>query len=719
MLMLGISAAVAQSNRNPISVYTADAQAFAAGGAAEQLRQAARDQGGVRVSIGLKFVMRQTSLLDDAAEQAQTAALRAVQTGVARRTLGRDSGEDIKLFDFIPFMSLFVSEGQLATLLADPNVVSVQEDIPRPPLDVDSIPLIHADSLWHNHVTGNKITVAVLDTGVDKTHPLLAGKVASGSEACYSTNGKTSVSLCPKKASSSVADGSAANCNVKKLAGCDHGTHVAGIAVAAKTAKDIGVAPDARLIAIQIFSQFTSATDCGGAAPCIRSYGADQVQALNHVSQLVKKKKITISSVNMSVGGGQFSSACDSTNAMLATAIAALNTQGITVVVAAGNDGYSGSISEPACISGAVAVGSTTKTDQLALYSNHASLVKLLAPGSSITSSVPGGGYGVKSGTSMATPAVAGAFALLKQAKTSATPGDILAALTCTGKTITQREGATPTVINPAAPRIDMVNAYNYLLKPPSVARSWAFGSAKDANDWSPFLGTWTVAAGQYQQTPIVTGWVGSSTANCNQSLDVSATMTRIDPGTTVFSNSGLVLKSRLDFVNKVVSGYWLAYNKCPTDSSGKCTNSATDPAGQAVLWRIDSANWGSGSGAGSLLCQVQASVNVSGQNTVHAVINGSSISYFLNNKPVCTVSDATYTAGPVMAAAYIASSGGHAYEVNQLSIKSLDKAAILTASEAPLLDAAALRPKMPPAGMSVAASAPSRALAASPGVGQ
>jgi hypothetical protein len=82
-------------------------------------------------------------------------------------------------------------------------------------------------------------------------------------------------------------------------------------------------------------------------------------------------------------------------------------------------------------------VGSTTKSDVVSSFSNSASFLSLLAPGESITSSVPGGAFAVESGTSAAAPHVAGAWAILKQAKPAATVSQILTALTSTGVPIT------------------------------------------------------------------------------------------------------------------------------------------------------------------------------------------------------------------------------------------------------------------------------------------
>lgn len=87
----------------------------------------------------------------------------------------------------------------------------------------------------------------------------------------------------------------------------------------------------------------------------------------------------------------------------------------------------------PGCISSAVSVGSTTKTDQVSSFSNSASFLSLLAPGSSINSSVPGNQFAVFNGTSMATPHVAGAWAILKQRVPNATVIQVLTALQNTG----------------------------------------------------------------------------------------------------------------------------------------------------------------------------------------------------------------------------------------------------------------------------------------------
>src|SRR6185436_20093099 len=149
-----------------------------------------------------------------------------------------------------------------------------------------------------------------------------------------------------------------------------------------------------------------------------------------------------IAAVNMSLGGGMYTSqaTCDADHASRKAIIDQLRSVNIATVVASGNNGFINATSAPACISTAVSVGSVTDgafgstPDEVNLFSNSASFVSLLAPGEAINSSIPGGGFAIFDGTSMAAPHVAGTWALLKQANTSATVAHALTVLQRTGK---------------------------------------------------------------------------------------------------------------------------------------------------------------------------------------------------------------------------------------------------------------------------------------------
>lgn len=297
---------------------------------------------------------------------------------------------------------------------------------------------------------GTGWAVAVLDTGVDKVHPFLTGKVVE--EACFSGN-----SNCPNGSPTQLGPGAGVPC-IYAPNGCRHGTHVAGIA-AGRGSSFSGVARGADLIAIQVFSSFTGTNNCGtGEDPCPLSFASDQIAGLERVFTLRTSRQIA--AANMSLGGGKFldQASCDAENVARKAAIDNLRSVGIATVIASGNDGFHDGLNAPACISSAVSVGSTTKTDQVSSFSNSASFLSLLAPGSSINSSVPGGDFAFFNGTSMAAPHVAGAWAILKQRAPTATVAAVLNALRSTGLPVTDTRSH-----NLTTPRIRIFRALNAL----------------------------------------------------------------------------------------------------------------------------------------------------------------------------------------------------------------------------------------------------------------
>lgn len=295
-----------------------------------------------------------------------------------------------------------VDATELDALIDTGMVDSVIEDVAVPPTLHQSVAHIGADVVQNAGHTGAGQAVVILDTGVEAHHPSFGGRVVE--EACFSSNTTVATSLCPAGNEVVIGAGAGGDCSPTGIAACDHGTHVAGIA-----AGDTGVAPEADIIAVQIFSQFTPST-CNSTLPCVLTYSSDQIAALEWV--LNDANTENIAAINMSIGGGLSTTHCD--NDIRADVISDLRDAGIATVIASGNDSSNNSVSFPGCISDAITVGSTLKTsDALSSFSNSADIVDLLAPGSSIQSASIGGSLRFKSGTSMATPHVAGAVTVL------------------------------------------------------------------------------------------------------------------------------------------------------------------------------------------------------------------------------------------------------------------------------------------------------------------
>lgn len=460
----------------PDSGQTLEEQTSAASqGQLQALREQAIEFGRVRVIVGLRTPFGAEGHLAAATVAEQRNEIQAMQAQVLSLLpdAARSAG-NVTRFDTIPFMSLTVTPEELDILQQAPEVISIQEDKTSEPTLNYSVPHIGGDIAWGQGYSGAGQTVAVLDSGVDKNHPFLAGKVVS--EACYSTaNASQGIqSLCPGGVTSSTAPGSGMHCT---LPGCDHGTHVAGI-VAGKGDSFSGVAKDANLIAMQVFSKLTNSQACGGPASCHRTFTSDWIKGLERV--LVLKNSFSIAAVNMSLGGSRYynQSACDADNLAAKAAIDNLRSVGIATIIASGNNGYPDSLSFPACISSAVSVGSTwaragesysgvcfefnSKLDQISCFSNSAPFLNLLAPGSNINSSVPGGTYALLSGTSMAAPHVAGAWAVLKQQQPSGDVTTLLDALTHTGTYIMEP------LYGVSKPRINLDQALQYLSNTPA-----------------------------------------------------------------------------------------------------------------------------------------------------------------------------------------------------------------------------------------------------------
>ncbi|MDA0180211.1 S8 family serine peptidase [Solirubrobacter phytolaccae] len=304
--------------------------------------------------------------------------------------------------------------GALAELDANPDVLYAERDLPASPATDDSLwgllwglPKISVADAW-TRTTGAGATVAVVDSGIDTTHPDLAGQFTGNPGE---RGGGKETNAVDDDHNGFVDDWQgwdfANNDNTVETQLHQHGSHVAGtIAAVADNGVGIaGVAPSARILPVKVF-----------AAPGSQASSVTIAQAFDYAG------KLGVPVVNASLGGVGYSVTVENV----------INSHPNTLyVIAAGNDGANAAAYYPCNTEAAnlVCVGASDEDDLAADFSNtSATDVDLFAPGVEIASTVPGG-YVYMDGTSMATPHVAGAAALLAGAKPGATSLAIKSAL--------------------------------------------------------------------------------------------------------------------------------------------------------------------------------------------------------------------------------------------------------------------------------------------------
>ncbi|MEU6879619.1 S8 family peptidase [Streptomyces sp. NPDC046712] len=292
-------------------------------------------------------------------------------------------------------------------LAADPAVASVeqnqvvrsdatQSNAPWGLDRIDQANLPLSGTYTYPDTAGSGVTAYVIDTGVRITHSQIAGRASNGYDAV--------------DGDSVAQDGNG------------HGTHVA-TTIAGST---YGVAKAAKIVAVRVLDDDGSGTTAGVIA------GIDWVTA-HHAAGAPAV-------ANLSLGGGA-STALDN-------AVKNSIADGVTYAVAAGNEGVNASSTSPARVPAAITVGATSSTDAKASWSNYGSVLDLFAPGVSITAgwNTSDTATSTISGTSMATPHVAGAAAVYLAGHTSATPTQVASALVngATPNKVTSPGGGSP-----------------------------------------------------------------------------------------------------------------------------------------------------------------------------------------------------------------------------------------------------------------------------------
>jgi len=337
-------------------------------------------------------------------------------------------------YHIFPFLAGTVDEVGLRELMECPQVEAVYPDRRLQAALSESGPLISQPEAEARNFDGDGVAIAILDTGIDYTHPALASDKV-------------------------VAQWDFVNDDDDAMDDEGHGTHVAAIA-AGTGATYRGIAPRADLVALKVLDE----TGTG--------YSSVVISAIQWC--IDHKDEHNIRVINMSLSDTaewRDPGECDADPE--GQAVSAAVESGILVVVAAGNEAYTGGVGIPACASAAMAVGATYDAsyggtvswrtcadvtpvaDEVACFSNRGELLDVFAPGAVITSARLGGSYEEGAGTSAATPHVAGAAAVLfeRLGPTTASAAAVRARLRRTGVQIVDPDTDIGT------PRIDLIRA--------------------------------------------------------------------------------------------------------------------------------------------------------------------------------------------------------------------------------------------------------------------
>ncbi|MBI2953137.1 MAG: S8 family serine peptidase [Chloroflexi bacterium] len=462
--------------------------------------------------------IRPRAKLDDPASKRYLQYLRGKQSRLERdvAAIAPEAVVRARFSTVLNGVAVTLPISKLSSLSRMPGVKAISLAQRFSPMLDQSVPLIAAPALWgrlggpSNAGLGQKI--AIIDTGIDQTHPFLWDPSLAFTSPTGFDPGDTNYT------SNKVIVAKAyppPGISFTPYAAQGHGTHVAGIAAGIDGYVTggvtlSGVAPKAFLMSYNVFGPY---------------YEADSAQIIQAIEDAVADGADV---VNLSLGGPATSLADDP----LVTAVRNAISAGVVFAIAAGNQGAVGTINSPGVTPEAITVGATTKADEMAYFSSRGPSVDLsikpdlVAPGMSIYSSVPHGYFAFKNGTSMATPHVAGAAALLRQLHPDWTPAQVKSALVNTSVFTTTATLNNASVMDRGAGRIDLAAAaspgltidppstsfYFRAVQPDGFATTKEFRVAAEADGG----GTWSLAVTQTATTS------GLSASLSNSSLTIA-----------------------------------------------------------------------------------------------------------------------------------------------------------------------------------------------------
>lgn len=343
---------------------------------------------------------------------------------IRNQILGRLPSGEFQIhrtFHSVPAFAIEIGERGLQRLLEDSRIMRIDLDVGGEGHLAEAVPLAEVDDFRVLGFTGQGVTVAVLDSGYDSDHLDLSDDLVA--ESCFCNDGNSNqTGCCPNGLRTQFGNGAAEDDN-------GHGTNVTGIITSKGDITPLGVAPNAKIVAVKVLDEHNQ-TCCS----------SDVVAALDWV--LSERPDVDL--VNMSLGtfalypGGH----CDETNAVsmaYADVIDGLRDRGVAVFASSGNQGSGSKLPLPACIANSIAVGAvwdanlgsqahagcidqTTAPDQVTCFSNTNSATDLFAPGAYTSSTGVGGSGATHGGTSQASPLSAGCAALLLDKAPRTTP---------------------------------------------------------------------------------------------------------------------------------------------------------------------------------------------------------------------------------------------------------------------------------------------------------